>query len=439
MFHVEIGNLISEELRVYQSKLPDDRIHLAEDRIFYYRDSVYSYDEENPRIALAFQREVLNNIIPMVKPDLIHCNDWMTGLIPAMARRLNIPCLFTVHNIHTQEVTLSVIEDRGIDAADFWKYLFFKRPPRDYEESRGSNPVDMQASGVFASHFINTVSPTFLREVVDGRHSFIPPNMRSEIAHKANAGCALGILNAPDPSFDPRTDTNLRMTYSHETHEQAKRVNKREFQREMGLNEDAAAPIFFWPSRLDPVQKGCQLLAEIMYELVSDYWHDHLQIAIVANGAFQQHFHEIVRHHDFYGRVAVCDFREGLSHLGYAASDFMLMPSRFEPCGLPQMISAIYGSLPVAHDTGGIHDTITHLDAYKNSGNGFLFDYYDARGLRWAIDEAMKFYRQPPEARRAQVARVMQESAATFNHSVCAQHYFDIYESMLKRPIVNAF
>ena len=107
MFHVEVANLISEELRVFKQKLPEERIHLAQDRIFYYRDQVYSnYGEDNPKIALAFQREVINNIVPTVKPDLIHCNDWMTGLIPAMARRMGIPCLFTVHNIHTHKVTL---------------------------------------------------------------------------------------------------------------------------------------------------------------------------------------------------------------------------------------------------------------------------------------------------------------------------------------------
>lgn len=150
MFHIEVGNFISEELRVYQSKLPDSRVHLAEDRVFYYRESVYGYEQDNTRIALAFQREVINNIIPLVAPDLIHFNDWMTGLVPAMARRLNIPCLFTVHNIHTHHSTLAEIEDRGIDGAAFYKHLYYSRQPVSYEESRGNNPVDLHASGIFA-------------------------------------------------------------------------------------------------------------------------------------------------------------------------------------------------------------------------------------------------------------------------------------------------
>ena len=101
-------------------------------------------------------------------PDLIHCNDWMTGLIPAAARRLGIPSLFTVHNIHTHDLTLAQIEDRGIDAAEFWPLLYYKRPPMNYEESRSGNLVDSLASGIFAAPFINTVSPTFLVEIVRG-------------------------------------------------------------------------------------------------------------------------------------------------------------------------------------------------------------------------------------------------------------------------------
>lgn len=151
MFNSRVGKVIDEKLMLYKTKLPGTRIHLAEDRIFYYRNEIYSdYQGGAPNIALAFQREVLNNIIPSVQPDLIHCNDWMTGLIPAMARRLDIRCLMTVHNIHTRMMNLSQIEESGIDAAEFWQHLFYKYPPQYYEESRENNPVDFMASGIFA-------------------------------------------------------------------------------------------------------------------------------------------------------------------------------------------------------------------------------------------------------------------------------------------------
>lgn len=438
MFHIDVGNLISDELRVYMNHLHNSRIHLAEDRIFYYRDTVYSnYSEDSILQAMAFQREVINNIIPSVKPDLIHCNDWMTGLIPAAARRMGIPCLFTVHNIHTQKATLEKIEDRGIDAAPFWQYLYYDRPPYNYEESRSTNQVDMLASGIFAAHFINTVSPTFLREVVEGKHSFVPDNIRYEMAGKYYAHCASGILNSPDEDSNPDIDPYLEIKFGPATHSEAKKVNKIAFQSRTGLRVDQNAPLFFWPSRLDPVQKGCSLLSDILYEVVHRYWDEGLQIAFVANGSYQKVFHDIVAFHDFYDRVTVCDFEERLSHLAFAASDFVLMPSLFEPCGLPQMTCQYYGSLPVVHDTGGLHDTVDPLDLTNHTGNGFRFETYDANGLLWAMGEAMKFYRMPAEVKSREIARIMEDAKRRFNHDVTAQAYIQIYENMLERPLVR--
>lgn len=440
MFHIEVGRLISDELRVYQSRLPDSRIHLAEDRCFYYRDTVYSNEQnENPHLALAFQREVINNIIPTVQPDLIHCNDWMTGLIPAAARRLGIPCLFTIHNIHTVHMALGEIEYAGIDAADFWRNLYYKRPPVNYYETRETNPVDLLTSGVFSAHFINTVSPTFLQEITKGWFEFIPGGFRREVIAKYNAGCAKGILNAPDDSYNPETDANLKAQYSPETHAAAKRANKEQLQQKLGLKVDPNAPLFFWPSRLDPIQKGPQLLTNILYRILEKYHGDNMQIAVVANGAYQQPFRDILNFHNLYGRLAVCDFDEHLSRLGYAASDFTFMPSLFEPCGLPQMVAPIYGSLTIAHDTGGLHDTVEMLSVEKASGNGFPFAIYDSNGLEWAIDRAIDFYRLPAETREPQIARIMRESKARFNHTTCAQQYIDIYQDMLKVPLTPLF
>ena len=438
IFSDRVAPFLKKELNRIRRRMPDDRIHLAEDRAFFYLNRVYSsYGEENVKMALAFQREVINNIIPLVEPDLIHCNDWMTGLIPALARQMGIPCLFTIHNIHTVEGTLEQIEDRGIDAAYFWKHLYYRQMAPNYEAARDTNPVDFLTSGVFAAHFINTVSPHFLMEIVEGRHDFIKPHLRQEITNKFHADCATGILNAPDPAFVPATDKDLKVAYAASDHRKGKRENKRFLQRNLGLIEDPASPLFFWPSRLDPVQKGCQLLADILYLAVSRYWDHNLEIVFVADGEFQPVFRDIVNQHQFYKRVAICNFNEQLEHLAYAASDFMLMPSLFEPCGLPQMIAPIYGSLPVAHNTGGIHDTISQLDIENNSGNGFLFDVFDASGLLWAIDTAMSFFSLPDDEKSRQIERVMTESAAAFTHAVTARHYIDLYEKMLQRPLIS--
>lgn len=168
------------------------------------------------------------------------------------------PCLFTIHNIHTVKITLAYIEDRGIDAAYFWQNLYCEKMAESYEDARDTIPVDMLTSGIFAAHFVNVVSPTFLEEIVHGQHHFIEPPIQRELANKYYADCAYGILSAPDPAFNPATDKHLNKNYSVGNFVTGKRENKLFLQDKLGLIKDKKAPVFFWPSRLDPVQKGCQ-------------------------------------------------------------------------------------------------------------------------------------------------------------------------------------
>ncbi len=438
IFHENVAPIFNKEFNSIKDRVPEHRIHLASDRVFFYMNHVYSsYECENTKIALAFQREVINNIVPRVQPDLIHCNDWMTGLIPAMAREMGIPCLFTVHNIHTVRKTMAQIEDRGIDAAAFWRHFYFDKYPDNYESIRDSIPVDFLTSGVFASHYVNTVSPTFLMEMIEGRHRFVEEPLQKELTNKWNSGCALGILNAPDPSFIPSEDEALKRKYSPKSHYKGKQDNKRFLQDKLGLIQDVNAPVFFWPSRLDRIQKGCQLLADILYDIVSHYWEQNLEIVFVASGEFQMYFKEIVWRFNLSNRVSICNFDENLARLAYGASDFVLMPSSFEPCGLPQMIGPTYGALPVAHDTGGIHDTVEHLDPAGNTGNGFLFEVFDSGGLFWAMEQAVMFHNLPHNEKKRNIERIMTTSRDTFNHEVTAKKYIDLYEQMLHRPFVT--
>ena len=438
LFQGDVFNLHEKELKKYHEVLPEAHIHLAEDRIFYYRDRVYSsHADEAMRIAMVFQREVINHIVPKARPDLIHCNDWMTALIPAMAKRRGIKSLFTVHNIHTHQVSLSQAEETGIDAAEFWMNLYFSKNPGGYDHARSGVPVDLLSSGIFASHFINTVSPRFLWEIVEGWHPVVPWSVREEIRNKYHAGCASGILNAPDASYNPKTDDSLVRNFTHKDFWDAKRENKIAFQQELGLDVNADAPLFFWPSRLDPVQKGPQLVTDILVKTVSDYWDKGLQLAVVANGPHEVFFKDIIRDYNLGNRVAIVDFNERLSRLGYAASDFMLMPSLFEPCGLPQMTAPLYGSLPVVHGTGGLYDTVHPMDVLNATGNGFRFDNYDSNALRWGIDSAMEFFALPYEVKEPQIRRVIKESAKEFSHEEVARRYIEIYEQMLARPLVE--
>ncbi len=170
--------------------------------------------------------------------------------------------------------------------------------------------------------------------------------------------------------------------------------------------------------------------------MISTWWEKNLQVVFVADGAYQTVFRDIVAFHGLEKRTAVCNFNEQLEHLAYAASDFILTPASFEPCGLPQMTAPIYGSLPVAHNTGGIHDTITPLNVNQDTGNGFLFDVFDAQGLFGAIEQAMAFYDLPGAVKATQIERIMTQSKSEFTHAQTARQYITLYERMLQRPLI---
>jgi len=149
-------------------RLPRGHVHLTEDRTFFYAGEPRSNPVwENLKISLAFQREVINQVLPLVKPDLIHCHDWMCGLIPAVARKLGIPCIFTIQSCETVKCLLFDVEDTGIDAAGFWQQLFFDRFPLNYEETRQTNAVDFLLSGIFAARHVSIASPALLVKIAE--------------------------------------------------------------------------------------------------------------------------------------------------------------------------------------------------------------------------------------------------------------------------------
>jgi starch synthase/alpha-amylase len=191
-------------------KLPSDRVHLAEDRAFYYSKPINSnYEWENIEISLDFQREVINQIAPRVQPDLIHCHDWMTGLIPAAVEENERPCLFTIQNADSAKSLLSDVEDRGIDAATFWRRLFYDRFPGHYEETRGTNPLDFLLSGVLAAHYVSTPSFTLMSETFESRNEFYNSPLRNLLAQKWKAGCAGVIPDSSNLPFNPASPEKL--------------------------------------------------------------------------------------------------------------------------------------------------------------------------------------------------------------------------------------
>ncbi len=215
IFNNHGSSLFQSQLNTIRTRSSETKVHLAQDRVFFYQEEIYSpFDQDNMRVSLSFQREVINRIIPSVLPDLIHCNDWMTGLIPAVAKSFGIPCLFTIHNFHNTKAMLSSIEDRGIDTAWFWQDLFFERQPLNYEETRDNNPVDFLASGISAAHFVNTTCPGFPSRIIQGENPLVEPSIQTAFLNKVNKGCASEILNCPDVSLLSEPDTASFKNYS---------------------------------------------------------------------------------------------------------------------------------------------------------------------------------------------------------------------------------
>ena len=200
-------------------KLPWNRVHLAEDRTIFYSKPINSNSEwENIKISLAFQREVINQIIPRAQPDLIHCYDWMTGLIPAAAKKNEIPCLFTVQKFDTARSILSYVEDIGIDAAGFWQNLFYDRYPGSYEQTRDTNPLDLLLSGILAASHVNTAGPLLLSKIAEGRSEKIFSPLEQVLAQKWQAGCACEIPGPLHIGLNPIRNKKLHRSYRPQNH-----------------------------------------------------------------------------------------------------------------------------------------------------------------------------------------------------------------------------
>ncbi|MCD6182242.1 MAG: glycogen/starch synthase [Candidatus Cloacimonetes bacterium] len=408
-------------------------IHLVNDSAFSYLQNPY---EENSlhspiRRSLALQRQVINNLLDYIQPDVVHCNDWMTGLIPAAARSKGIKSLFTLHNIFTEKQTMMDIEYSGIRPLDFVEWLYFTEFPgnikKDWKQHFSTNPIDFTATGIMAADFFNTVSPTFLDELVNDHFpDLVPRSIYDMIVQKHAQGRASGILNAPNDTINSKVMKHI-INFNKHNMMQKKAENKARFQLEMGLPQSPDTPLFFWPNRLY-YQKGPDLLVNNLPYFLKKY---PLQIAVVANGdpAIETALQGYAKK---YPAVAYCSFDESLSNLGKAAADFILMPSRYEPCGLPQMEVTRFGTLPIVRETGGLKDTVFQMNIANNSGNGFTFSIADRAGLEYGISSAMAFYALPFEIKKQHLQRVMSDGKRRYNLKATAEQYMTVYEKLIR-------
>jgi glycogen synthase len=216
----------------------------------------------------------------------------------------------------------------------------------------------------------------------------------------------------------------------------AKRENLVEFQKRTGLIVNPDAILLYWPSRLDPTQKGIELLEETALRFVIE--HGDVQIAVVGNGVERDQTHE-----EFMGRIAYASggkityqrFSEALSMLGYAAAGDVFGASLYEPCGQIDQIGNLFGATATNRDTGGYHDKIEELrleidGAPRDEGNGFLFNNYDPGGLWHGLAKSVNFHRKPIEIREQQIKRIMRESRKKYDLTTMVDEYIRLYERL---------
>jgi glycogen synthase len=307
-------------------------------------------------------------------------------------------------------------------------------------EMHGRTCIDAQATAIKNATLINFVGEQFLREVVEGYfqdRQLVPPSVRQEVTEKYRNNAALAIINAPASMMYPEKCQALVRNYGPDDDVmEAKRDNLVAFQNRIGLSVNPDALLYFWPSRLDPFQKGVELLEHILLAFVDR--HAEVQVAIVADGIGNDRTHLDTIGGMAYasgGRIAYHPFNEELSLLGYAAACDVFGASLYEPCGQIDQVGNIFGATATNRDTGGYHDKIRELrlkaeGAPQDTGNGFLFRDYDANGLWYALSKSVNFHRLPAEVRASQIRRIMREARERYSLGHMIAEYLRVYERL---------
>lgn len=363
----------------------------------YARGSLYTNDDDEHRRFLALGWAALMTAQRMgFSPDVLHCNDWQTGLLPLTLRvafswdRLfaKTKTLLSIHNLMYQGVfAASTLADTNLEPA---AHLFHQ----DQLHHSGGGRINHLLHGILYAGGISTVSPTYAREIQTPEHgAHLDPFLR------ARTSTVVGILNGVDyDEWSPDKDTHIPHRFTADDLS-GKAKDKEALLTGLGLPFVPEVPVVGIVSRMAS-QKGFDLLEHVMPELL--YRHG-FQLVVLGSGESRlEHMFQSLQHRFPRQVVFYKGFSNPLAHLIEAGADMFLMPSRYEPCGLNQMYSLRYGTVPVVHRTGGLADTVSTWDPSTRRGNGFAFEHHDAAGLRWGVESALRAYKHPETWRAIQ-------------------------------------
>lgn len=408
-----------EQARILQGSIGDDiPVYMVDAPRYFDRENIYGYMDDGERFIL-FCRAAIEAVRQLDwSPDIIHCNDWQTGIVPNWMHTVyhsdpfftNTASVYTIHNLAYQGIFgYRILEVAGVATGGF---LY----PQIVELA---NVVDIMGRGILFADAITTVSERYAQEILTPTFGEkLDPLLR------ARRDRLYGILNGIDnQELNPATDRHIRVNYEISTLDR-RAENKKALQERARLPVNPDVPLIGMISRLAD-QKGFDLLSQITQPLLAQ------GIQLVVLGIGDQHYHEMFQNlaARYPEQVAIfLTFNSDLAQWIYAGSDMFLMPSRFEPCGLGQLIAMRYGSVPIVHSVGGLADTVQEYDPRTGQGNGFVFDAYDPWELFAAIVRAIELFRFK------EIWRTLQKRGMTADHSwhASAMQYVDVYRDAIE-------
>lgn len=387
--------------------------YFLDNEYYFKRGTLYGHYDDGERFG--FFSKAVTGIIPKLgwKPDVIHCNDWQTALIPIYMREGGasyydgVRSVFTIHNIEYQgRFSEFVLGD------------VFGLPQELYDSGllRMGKDIDLMKGAIYKSDFVSTVSPTYARELHEPYFAHGLDRVIAENDHKL-----AGIINGLDTErYNPAKDSYLEANYSAKNPE-GRSACKRALCRELGWDENDDSPIIACVTRFAE-HKGMDLVSQALDAILSKG----LRMAVLGTGEaeYENRFRDA--ENQYKGRFSAnIMYSEKRACQIYAGSEMFLMPSKSEPCGLSQMIAMRYGCLPIVHDVGGLSDTVRAYPA--DNANGFKFGAYDAGDMLRAIDFALETMKTPEVWARIQRAAMKDD----FTWKKSAAQYLKIYEALL--------
>lgn len=378
------------------------------------RDGIYGYMDDGERFAF-YNRAVLE-CLPAIgfQPDVLHCHDWHAAVIPMLLQGhyrhdpfyAEMRTVFTIHNLLYQGVFPYEVLDGllGLGSSYFNGVEYYGN-------------VNYMKGGIVYSDHVTTVSPTYSEEIRTPYYGYGLEGLLS-----ARSEHLSGIVNGIDTkSYNPANDPQIFSRYR--TNLAKKTENKIGLQKELGLPVAPLIPMVAMVTRLVD-SKGLDLITRILDELL---YYDDIQFVLLGTGdeIYERWFREAAWRYPTKLSSQIL-FNDGLSRKIYAASDLFLMPSKFEPCGISQLLALRYGSIPVVRETGGLNDTVQPYNELTGEGNGFTFTDYNAHDMMFTLRRAVSFYNKPEHWKQV----TKNAFAGDYSWNVSAQQYIDIYKKI---------